>query len=420
MKRVKIERLQPGDIILTASMTKTGKAVRLSTGGIVSHAMICVQHASIIDSTANGVQAWNLQREFFEDDEAVFAFRLRDPLSAAKMRQVVDFARSEIGTRYSKVEAARTVLGGFKPRSGRQFCSRLVARAYGSVGIRLTEDQDYCSPEDLRVCPLLIELSDITEPVSEAEIALWDNLPNPVQMMADAQNAILSAARILDNRVENFADVDRLVREHPEWDAQIAQAYRDSGYLDLWRHEMRANPWRYDIELMELLNTTEQRDDLRKANIATIREAYSGGARFGADLAHYTAMQQSQPRETTQLLVQLYETLIRNDHQWRETARAWLLRHFPDDVAAHMERVTPHSELWFLVIDRVEPNLGALARIAIQHEKSLEVCSSCGDPARDYRIANAPDAMPGVPSLRLCDDCVSIRRGFGEDLELMD
>lgn len=59
MKRIKSEKLQPGDIILTASRTKAGKTVRLATGGDVSHAMICVQHGSIIDSTSHGVQAWN-------------------------------------------------------------------------------------------------------------------------------------------------------------------------------------------------------------------------------------------------------------------------------------------------------------------------------------------------------------------------
>jgi hypothetical protein len=30
---------------------------------------------------------------------------------------------------------------------------------------------------------------------------------------------------------------------------------------------------------------------------------------------------------------------------------------------------------------------------------------------------NAAEAMPGVPSLRLCRDCVFIRKGFGEVLE---
>lgn len=363
--------------------------------------MICVQHGSVIDSTAHGVQAWNLQREFFQDDEAILAFRLREPLPPVSIARVVDFARSEIGTRYSKAEAARSVLGGPKPRNTKQFCSRLVARAYASVGVQLVVDHDYCTPEDLRLSPLLIELDDFTETVTPDDIAALEARPNPLQDMRDAQNAVLAAARRFDPRVENFTDVDRVVQAHPEWDAAIAQAYRDSGYLDLWKQELQAHPYRYDLAVMETITGPAMLVDLRNYCIDTIREAYSGGVRFAVNLTHYQAAQSRNQRETLVLLIQLYETLVRNDELRRETARSWLLRHHPSDVAQHMERVMPHSELWFSIVDRVEPRLGAMARVSIQRQRSTEVCSSCGDPALDYRLGNAAEAMPGVPSLRL-------------------
>lgn len=376
MKRIDIDKLQAGDIILTASMTKAAKAVRLSSRGIVSHAMICVQHGSVIDSTDKGVQAWNLQREFFQDDEAIFAFRLREPLPPATIARVIDFARSEIGTRYSKAEAVRSVLGGPKPRNERQFCSRLVARAYASVGVQLVVDQDYCTPEDLRLSLMLIELDNVTETVTADEIAALEARSNPLQEMRDSQNAILAAARRLDPRVENFTDVDRVVQEHPEWDAAIAQAYRDSGYLDLWKHELQAHPYRYDLVVMETITDPAMLVDLRTYCIDTIREAYSGSVRFAVNLTHYQAAQSRNQRETLALLIQLYNTLVRNDELRRETARSWLLRHHPSDVAQHMEKVTPHTELWFSIVDRVEPRLGAIARLSIQRQQSIEVCSS--------------------------------------------
>jgi len=383
--------------------------------------MICVQNGSIIDSTADGVQARNLQRELFDDGEEVFAFRLRQELPAHTTARIVDFARSEIGTRYSKTEAARSVLGGPKPRNNRQFCSRLVARAYHNVGVQLVLDHDYCSPEDLRVSPLLIELSDITEPVNEDEIAWRASRANPIEMMHDAHNMVLSVARKLETSVENFQDVDRLVQEHPEWDSVIAQAYRDSGYLELWKYELQTHPYRYDLGLMESIQETVKSSELRSYCITTIREAYSGGIRFAVTLAYYQAEQKDAERETLGLLINLYETLVKNDQHRREVARAWLLNHYPDDVKKHMERIEPHSDLWFSIIDRVEPQLGMIARHSVKREQSMEVCSSCGDrPTRDYRIANSAEAMPGVPSLRLCDDCVSIRRAFGESLDLTD
>ncbi len=51
-------------------------------------------------------------------------------MPAAQVAQVIDHARSEIRARYSTIEAARLVIGGPKPRNGRQFCSRLVAGTY--------------------------------------------------------------------------------------------------------------------------------------------------------------------------------------------------------------------------------------------------------------------------------------------------
>ncbi|SFH55937.1 Permuted papain-like amidase enzyme, YaeF/YiiX, C92 family [Nitrosospira sp. Nsp14] len=421
MKRVKFENLKPGDIILTAGITKVGKAIRLSTRGIVSHAMICVQRGSIIDSTSDGVQARNLQRELFEDGEDVFAFRLRDELPAAMIAQVVDFARSEIGTRYSVSEAVRSVLVGPKPRNKREFCSRLVARAYQSVGIQLVADHDYCAPEDLRVSPLLIELSNLTEIVSAEEIAWRTTQPNPIEMMRDAQNKVLGVARSLDPNIENFQDLSELVQRHPEWDSVISQAYRDSRYLELWKHELQTHPWRYDLGAMENMQHAANLAALRAYCIETISEAYSGGIRFAVNLVYYQDTQKATEGETLGLLIDLYETLVQNDQNRREVARGWLLKHYPNDVKQHMERVEPHSDLWFSIVDRVEPRLGVIARASIEAQRSKEVCSSCGDePACDYRITNSAEAMPGVPSLRLCDDCLSIRRGFGESLDLMD
>jgi hypothetical protein len=170
VKRIGIESLRPGDIILTARPAIKSAAIRFATGGLVSHAMICVQNGSFIDSTSEGVQARNIQRELFEDDETVFGFRLREPLSREVIAEIVNFARSEIGTRYAVREAIRSKKRLREPRTRQQFCSRLVARAYQSVGISLVADPDYCTPDELRRSPLLQKLELVTETVDDGEV----------------------------------------------------------------------------------------------------------------------------------------------------------------------------------------------------------------------------------------------------------
>jgi hypothetical protein len=341
MKRIKIDSVKPGDILFTARPGKISKTIRVTTDGVVSHAMICVQHGSFIDSTSSGVQARNLQRELFEDNEKAFQFRLKNPPDRKVLEQIVDYARSEIGARYSISEAARSVAAVRRPRSRRQFCSRLVARVYKMAGIELVSDADYCSPEDLRLSPLLKELPVEFEPVSAEELAWTSGRPNPIQAMHDAQSAVLDAARSVDPEVENFNDLYGLLVRRPEADQVIAAALESSGYLDIWKMEVEGHPWRYSNGLMDLLSASPEA--VRDYCIDTVKEAYSGGIRFAINLVQLQALQQQHPRESFRLEIALYETLVSNDQSRREAAYDWLQRHHPDLLKQHMEEIEPHT-----------------------------------------------------------------------------
>ncbi len=411
MKRIKIESVEPGDILFTARLGKLSGAIRVATSGTVSHAMICVQHGSFIDSTTDGVQARNLQRELFELDEKVFHFRLKKPLNRELLSKVLDFARAEVGARYSTFEAMRSVGSIRKPRSNRQFCSRLIARAFREAGIDLVVDADYCSPEDLKRSPLLIEVPIDTEVISEEEQQLRQANVDPVRETHQAQNMILNVARSIDPKIEHFNDLYTLLVEHPEADSNIAGALRDSGYLDLWKIETKAHPWRYNLAHIDAM--TDSTEALRSYCVDTVREAYSGSVRFSINLVQLRLLYSQYPRASFRLKVELYEILVQNDQMRRETAYAWLMKNFPDDLKQNMEQIEPHSAFWYSIIDQVEPNLAMLSRHAIKAEGSKDICSSCGDePVTDYRLVNGAETMPGVPSLRLCNECIEIRRGM--------
>ncbi|RYH00326.1 MAG: hypothetical protein EON58_00460 [Alphaproteobacteria bacterium] len=414
MKRLNRDSIRPGDILFSARPGAVGKTIRGLTRGEVSHAMICVQHSSFIDSTMEGVHARNVQRLFFEDDEIVFHFRLSEDVAPERLAAIIEYARSQIGARYSLPEAARSVMAVRKPRTRKQFCSRLVAQAYKSAGFELVPDADYCSPEMLRRSPLLLELPVQTEAVTAKELDWWNNNPDAVERTLGGYSRFFSLVRKFAPNVETQDDLLRLRIHNVEADPHVVEAFHQSGFLDLWRIDIHLHPWRYDLALM----AQQRGNHLRPYCVSTIQEAYTGGLRFAQNLATLRRFHKDFPRPSLELEIKLYKTLAQNHQSRREVAYSWLLAHHPDDLARHMEQIAPHSSEWFRIVQVVDEDLANLSGYAIQQEGSSFVCSSCGElPARAYRIVNEADVNPGVPSLSLCEDCLEIRRGLGYVLQ---
>ena len=129
-----VDLIQPGDVVLTTTPEPMSQTICRFTGADISHAMICVDRSSVIDSTGDGVHARNLGRIILEPGCAGHVLRPVMPLSTDQLRAVISFARAAVGTRYTKTGAAKSVLAGFIA-GRRQFCSRLVAQAYRDAGV---------------------------------------------------------------------------------------------------------------------------------------------------------------------------------------------------------------------------------------------------------------------------------------------
>ena len=396
MKRIKVDSVEPGDIILTARPGKISKAIRAATNGESSHAMICVGDGSFIDSTGHSVQARNLQREVFEDNEQACHLRLKCPLDHEALKKIIDYARSEIGVRYSYQEARRLLVANSKPRLRGQFCSRLVARAYEHAGIRLVLDTDYCSPEDLRRSPHLKELSVEFEEVPDEEVSWMSNHKNPIQTTHDSQNAILNFARSIDPKVENFSDLHALLVRCPELDNVLTDALVNSGYLDIWKIEVRNHPWRYYPNLIEKQPPPPNMiNSVREFFIRTVKKAYSGEIRYAESLVQLQELQRQHPRKYFELEIDLYQTLVRVNQNLREIAYEWLEFHHPDQLRKIMEEIRPHTPEWLSVIGHVQPRLAIASRHVVQILRgNTNFCTSCrSQPASPYRLVNGAETM---------------------------
>jgi hypothetical protein len=80
----------------------------------------------------------------------------------------------------------------------------------------------------------------------------------------------------------------------------------------------------------------------------------------------------------------------------------------------------PHSSEWFEALMQFNPDQALMTMAIIRAAGREDVCSICGDePARDYEIVGQEFEPGAVVTIRLCDDCLGIRKSmYGEKLVL--
>jgi hypothetical protein len=188
---------------------------------------------------------------FYDDSCEIYILRPKESLSEDVIRKIVSYARASTGTRYSLREAVESIRPQLNKEGGnRQFCSRLVARAYAHGGVNLVDNPDYCTPEDIKKSKLLVQIDPSALSVSQEEIAAIQEEGDTTERMRKVTNDLLGKLRTINNNVESVNDINHLVIQNPELDDAVSKALEDSGYLDFWKVEVDRLPWRYDSILM--------------------------------------------------------------------------------------------------------------------------------------------------------------------------
>lgn len=405
LMRLRTELLQPGDIVLTTTREPISRLIKKVTDADISHAMVCVAGSSVIDSTSEGVQARNILRFLFHKDCAVHVLRPKVPLLTEQVSTIVDYARSKIGTRYTMVGAAQSVLGFGKVRR-RQFCSRLVAQAYRAAGVPLTEDADYSHPAELLRSELLLEVPDVACEASDGYVRAAEDTDDLSQRMRTVINDFLNAVRLLDSSVEDFNHVHDYLLKNPRQDDAVCAALAASGYLDVWKEELEGSPW-YSIE--NLRNYPREQADVYAAQLLADEDL--GPNRFIVNRGGYVALSTHAPLSFFAVMKDLYERLAALHAVRVEVASTYLVERGLLEPKVKLPP-RPHTSEWFDALRRWDPSQAAMTEMTLKAVGTTEACTVCGDdPASDYR---QPDdgATGGPGSWRLCDDCLKIRRSL--------
>jgi hypothetical protein len=71
----------------------------------------------------------------------------------------------------------------------------------------------------------------------------------------------------------------------------------------------------------------------------------------------------------------------------------------------------PHTSEWFKALETVNPRQAAHTKHILSLARTDAVCSICGDESnRDYKLVDEKSTHSPVSTMRLCNDCLEIRR----------
>lgn len=303
------EKLQIGDIFLTTQKHPVSKAIRVFSMSNFSHAILYVGDGSYIHSDGDGVHSGNVQRLLFNAHSHVQVLRMRNDIDRELVSAACAFARREVGKQYSVKDAISTKNPlSNKNDSNRQFCSRLVAQSYESIGLKIVKNSSFCTPQELDSSEFTIRIGDCLKEASNAEEE-FANSESPLEKQAHITNLIFGKIRGLTGEdIQTFEQLMNYLLVDPKYDKQITNIIQDSGYLLLWQHEIDANPWRYNQEAFMDIPVTKR--ELRDLAFKELDSAKNTRARYVLMYEQFMHVFQAKRLQYALINIMLYRTLI--------------------------------------------------------------------------------------------------------------
>ena len=242
-----LNKLKRGDIILEKTDDETSELVRKLSKSTYSHAILYVGAGSCLEAD-DIVISFNLQRKLVEKKEYVCVLRLKDDVAPEVMENIILNARMNVGMLYSIDDAKGIISEKYRPGNlRRQTCTRFVAQAFEKAGVRLVENANFCSPEELLKSVLLIEVNDVLLEAKEKDIMYANSESLLPKQHGIIKDILLKAREATKSDIQEINELKDFIIQNPEFDKVIADILTQSGYLDLWREEELRMPQHYDL-----------------------------------------------------------------------------------------------------------------------------------------------------------------------------
>jgi hypothetical protein len=251
--------LNPGDIILSGDKSLASIGVKISTASRYSHAALYVG-GTMIEATLKGVFSKNTQRLIFDRESDVIVLRSKQKLTEESIERICSYARSKTGSLYALNEAiTMRIKSALKlDKSKRQFCSRLVAEAYASIGYDFINlrSPSYCSPRQLSLCKSFKKMDGVLRKATRIEIEFSktedpniENQRRTYKWLDKVRTMAQTEPHLFNVDIQTINDVNEFLISHPEYDSKVVGFMKESGYLEHYNEDTKNNPYRYNEKL---------------------------------------------------------------------------------------------------------------------------------------------------------------------------
>ena len=232
MYRILVDRLQPGDILLSSENSLVSKTIRKSTRSRHSHSMLYASYACYIHADRDGVHSGNPFRLRFGQKEDFLVLRVKDVQKAAK---ACSFARDQIGMEYSVKEAIKSKLPPrIKSVKNRQFCSRLIAQSYAFSGLDIVSNPNYCTPQELKESLAVHVVDNCLTDANDRETQAAEDL-NFHDRVAKHENVFFKSVRNLtESDIQTLNQLLNFLLCNPRFDSELTKIFISSGYESLY------------------------------------------------------------------------------------------------------------------------------------------------------------------------------------------
>lgn len=305
-----LAKLNPGDIILVRYPNdELSQKIMETTQSEYSHAMLYVGGSSYIEAD-DRVQARNLARVLFDDKADTCILRIKERLlEPFTVGAAIHYSRFVVGNPYSLLDALRLGKGLVdNPTADTQICTRLVAKAYAFAGLKIADNIEMCTPQELLESNCVNVYRDFLRVATDFDIRFAESY-NVIDDMVKSTELLFDSVKQYDNgKIRSMNALTEYVIKHPADYKPISELLIQSGYLNVLQLDEIKNPYNYDpYVFLEYYGKNAY-----KSATAALEENSVGLQRYWQEYWNLKAVYFSYGSKSKylKLLVDLYEQIV--------------------------------------------------------------------------------------------------------------